>query len=611
MGSKAFGVIGRNCDTPSCAQTGEVYPSSVRLMGPGLAAYVSRNAPDFCSVYIVSNHILISMKESIRSLESNSSLPSSPSSEAELGNILISQKSSISEVVEYEVQEHDASLRRQGEREHHLLRYLSLPADARSDDREGHNVSHVQEHSYLQMASNDQFLKELNSSRISNPHRQKPEETQSYANLIDRLEETQSHHDSLRSWRDEMLSCVHPSAPIYRDNRFYGSTSQPYVGNNDDQAKNSSALQLEDVTLHLKALKALQLAEETRKLQKALAEVQIARRIAEEETGRRREAEIQSIRDEEARIAVTKALKQAQHQYRTYAFDDILAATDNLSEANRLGEGGYGVVYKGKLHHTNVAIKVLKENASQGLAQFRREVEILGRIHHPHMVLLLGCCPENGCLVYEFMANGSLEDRLKCRGGTPPLPWYTRFRIAAEVAIALLFLHGSKPEPIVYRDLKPGNILLDRNFVSKLGDVGLARLIPESMAAMNSTFFLDSQPVGTMAYIDPEYFQTGYFGPKSDVYAVGVVLLRLLTGKPPVGLIKYVRDAFDSGSFPSILDQSAGDWPLDEATQVARLAVDCVNFSRKNRPDLETGILPILKGVRETADNFAAMNLIK
>lgn len=98
------------------------------------------------------------------------------------------------------------------------------------------------------------------------------------------------------------------------------------------------------------------------------------------------------------------------------------------------------------------------------------------------MVLLLGACPEYGCLVYEYMSNGSLEDRLLQRGNSKPLSWQHRFRIAAEIGTGLLFLHQTKPEPLVHRDLKPGNILLDRNFVSKISDVGLARLVPPSVA---------------------------------------------------------------------------------------------------------------------------------
>lgn len=110
------------------------------------------------------------------------------------------------------------------------------------------------------------------------------------------------------------------------------------------------------------------------------------------------------------------------------------------------------------------------------------QVLVLSTIRHPNMVLLLGACPEFGCLVYEYLENGSLEDRLFQKDGTPSIPWKTRFKIASEIATGLLFLHQTKPEPLVHRDLKPGNILLNRNYVSKISDVGLARLVPPSVA---------------------------------------------------------------------------------------------------------------------------------
>lgn len=138
------------------------------------------------------------------------------------------------------------------------------------------------------------------------------------------------------------------------------------------------------------------------------------------------------------------------------------------------------------------------------------QVEVLSCIRHPNMVLLLGACPEYGCLVYEYMHNGSLEDRLLCRGGSPPLLWQHRFRIAAEIATGLLFLHQSKPEPLVHRDLKPGNILLDRNLVAKISDVGLARLVPPNVADEVTQYRMTST-AGTFCYIDPEYQQTGMF----------------------------------------------------------------------------------------------------
>ncbi|XP_047320295.1 U-box domain-containing protein 52-like [Impatiens glandulifera] len=146
------------------------------------------------------------------------------------------------------------------------------------------------------------------------------------------------------------------------------------------------------------------------------------------------------------------------------------------------------------------------------------------------MVLLLGACPEYGCLVYEYMSNGSLEDRLLRKGNTTSLTWQQRFRIASEIAVGLLFLHQTKPEPIVHRDLKPGNILLDHNFVSKISDVGLARLVPPSVADTVTQYRMTST-AGTFCYIDPEYQQTGMLGVKSDVYSLGIMFLQIITAR--------------------------------------------------------------------------------
>lgn len=343
-------------------------------------------------------------------------------------------------------------------------------------------------------------------------------------------------------------------------------------------------------------------AQEKAKSQTAMRQAETARRLAEKEAQQRREAELRATIESEERKKAQEALAASTYQgYRKYSIEEIESATDSFSGSVKIGEGGYGTVYMGSLQHTTVAVKVLRNEATRGIQQFQREIEVLSRIRHPHMVLLLGACPEHGCLVYEYMANGSLEDRLLCKGNTAPLPWYSRFRIIWEVASALLFLHSAKPEPIVHRDLKPANILLDHNFVSKIGDAGLARLVPAKNTTM-VTQYNDTVPAGTFCYIDPEYQRTGSVGPKSDLYALGIMILQLLTGKPPMAVTDVVETAIENGLFQQILDKNAGDWPLDEALALAILGLKCAEFRRRDRPDLEKNVLPELERLKALAD---------
>lgn len=212
------------------------------------------------------------------------------------------------------------------------------------------------------------------------------------------------------------------------------------------------------------------------------------------------------------------------------------------------------------------------------------------------------------------MENGSLEDRLCLKNDTPPIPWSTRFRIAAEIATALLFLHQTRPNPLVHCDLKPGNILLDRNYVSKISDVGLSRLVPSSLAD-NLTQYHMTAAVGTFCYIDPEYQQTGMLGTKSDIYSFGIILLQMITAKPAMGLAYIVERAIVKGQFTEILDQMVKDWPVEEALSLAKLALKCCELRKRDRPELDSVILPELERLRELGleneakDGFNPMNL--
>ncbi|XP_073116920.1 U-box domain-containing protein 52 isoform X2 [Elaeis guineensis] len=339
----------------------------------------------------------------------------------------------------------------------------------------------------------------------------------------------------------------------------------------------------------------------------ALEAAQASQRIAELEAQKRAHAEMKALKEAEERKRAADIIPRPVVRYRRYAIEDIEAATEYFAEHRKIGEGGYGPVYKCYLDHTPVAIKVLRPDAAQGRSQFQQEVEVLSCIRHPNMVLLLGACPEYGCLVYEYMANGSLDDRLFRRGNTPVIPWQHRFRIAAEIASGLLFLHQTKPEPLVHRDLKPGNILLDRNYVSKISDVGLARLVPPSVAD-NVTQYRMTSTAGTFCYIDPEYQQTGMLGVKSDVYSLGILLLQIITAKPPMGLTHHVGRAIEKGTLADILDPAVTDWPMEAAQRLAEMSLQCAELRRKDRPDLATVVLPELERLRELGEETMYIN---
>lgn len=229
------------------------------------------------------------------------------------------------------------------------------------------------------------------------------------------------------------------------------------------------------------------------------------------------------------------------------------------------------------------------------------QIEVLSSMRHPNMVLLLGACPEYGILVYEYMGRGSLDDCLFRKGNHhQALSWQHRFRIAAEIGTGLLFLHQRKPEPIVHRDLKPGNILLDQNYVSKISDVGLAKLVPQ--AAENMTQCCVTSAAGTFCYIDPEYQQTGMLGVKSDLYSLGIILLQLITARPPMGLAHYVEQAIERGTFHEMLDPLVPDWPAEDTLSLAKLALRCAELRRRDRPDLGKDVLPDLCRLREIAE---------
>ncbi|KAJ6834327.1 U-box domain-containing protein 33-like [Iris pallida] len=276
-----------------------------------------------------------------------------------------------------------------------------------------------------------------------------------------------------------------------------------------------------------------------------------------------------------------------------FSYLEIERATNGLSESTKIGQGGYGSVYKGYLDNTEVAIKMLDARSQQGLEEFIQELEVLGQMRHPNLVKLIGACFKLRSLVYEFLSEGSLEDFLKNRPAL--LTWQMRTRIVYEICSALIFLHSNKPQPLVHGDLKPANILLDSNFNSKLADFGLCRFLPEGT---NTVAFLQTANIkGTEWYIDPDFLEAGKLSPGCDVYSFGVTILRILTGAPPARVVMKVYRANERKKVMTIVDPTAGPWPDHVAEYLACIGLKCCEPERRNSElmrEISTGLKDIL-----------------
>ncbi|XP_048569915.1 U-box domain-containing protein 57-like isoform X1 [Triticum urartu] len=258
-----------------------------------------------------------------------------------------------------------------------------------------------------------------------------------------------------------------------------------------------------------------------------------------------------------------------------FRFTCLEQATEHFKDLCKIGDTEYGCVYKGIINNTTVAIKLSKSKSL-----FQQEVSVLrqgGR--HANIVTFVGMCSEVSALVYEWLPKGNLEDRILCADDTPPLSWHIRTQIIGEVCCALLFLHSHKPNASVHGDLRPCNILIGADYRSKLYNFGMSTLfLQPGSCPPNLT--------ARLPYTDPEFLTIGDLTPLSDVYSLGVVILRLLTGMPPLAIAKKVREAFQSDNLHLLIDKSAGDWPYTQAKQLALLGLRCVEMTREKRPHL-------------------------
>lgn len=277
-----------------------------------------------------------------------------------------------------------------------------------------------------------------------------------------------------------------------------------------------------------------------------------------------------------------------------FTYDELAAATNQFSSNNLLGEGGFGCVYKGILADgREVAVKQLKAGGGQGEREFRAEVEIISRIHHRHLVSLVGYCiyEYQRILVYDFVSNDTLNYHL--HGESRVMDWATRVKVAAGAARGIAYLHEGCNPRIIHRDIKSPNILLDENFEAKVADFGLAKLAME----LDSQTHVSTRVMGTFGYMAPEYATSGKLTEKSDVYSFGVVLLEIITGRKPVdasqpfgdeGLVEWARpmltQALDDGIFEDLVDPRLENFVESEMFRMVETAAACVRHSASKRP---------------------------
>ncbi|KAJ3698906.1 hypothetical protein LUZ61_002611 [Rhynchospora tenuis] len=310
---------------------------------------------------------------------------------------------------------------------------------------------------------------------------------------------------------------------------------------------------------------------------------------------RRKRIETLQLEDEEVR------------SFETLLFDlkMLKDATNNFSNDNKLGEGGFGPVYKGKLHGTEIAVKRLSQCSKQGLLELRNEVSYVAKLKHKNLVKLLGFCLEKqeNLLVYEYLSNLSLDKIIFERAGREQLDWKTRYSIIKGIGEGLLYLHDDSRLRIIHRDLKPSNILLDENMNPKISDFGLAKLCDQDVT-QGST----SRIGGTYGYMAPEYVLHGRFSVKSDVFSYGVIILEVLTGTRSVvvqecsatnqesenseHLITYIWRCWNRGRIMEVLDNClVGQCPSEDVVRCIHVALLCVQRNPTERPSMASVML--------------------
>lgn len=301
----------------------------------------------------------------------------------------------------------------------------------------------------------------------------------------------------------------------------------------------------------------------------------------------------------ENQVTISKVESQEDLELPLFEFATIQAATDNFSAANKIGEGGFGPVYKGELQSgQEVAVKRLAENSGQGLQEFKNEVILISKLQHRNLVKLLGCCieREERTLIYEYMPNRSLDSLIFDETRRPSLDWRRRHDIIVGIARGLLYLHRDSRLRIIHRDLKASNVLLDNEMNPKISDFGLARMFGGDQTEANT-----KRVVGTYGYMPPEYAIDGNFSLKSDVFSFGVILLEMVSGKKNRGffhpdhklnLLGHAWKLWNEEKALELMDElMEQEYPEHEAIRCIQVGLLCVQQRPEDRPVMQTVLL--------------------
>ncbi|KAF2582012.1 hypothetical protein F2Q68_00003635 [Brassica cretica] len=301
--------------------------------------------------------------------------------------------------------------------------------------------------------------------------------------------------------------------------------------------------------------------------------------------------------------------RQLSREYKTEEFElplieleAVVKATGNFSNCNKLGQGGFGIVYKGTLDGQEIAVKRLSKTSVQGTDEFMNEVRLIARLQHINLVRILGCCidADEEMVIYEYLENSSLDSYLFGKKRSSKLNWKERFDITNGVARGLLYLHQDSRFRIIHRDMKVSNILLDKNMIPKISDFGMARIFARDETEANTR-----NVVGTYGYMSPEYAMDGVFSEKSDVFSFGVIVLEIVTGKRSRGfynlnhennLLSYAWSHWTEGRAPEIVDpvivESLSSPPATfqpkEVLKCIQIGLLCVQERAEYRPTMSS-----------------------